>query len=146
MGSNGHLSGKEVFSCRVFDIHGFVYSRYTESVGNSRQCRVLRLHEYHYVWAPLRLVSVPATHVNISVSFALQGEQFQFVKPVVVTLRYAMSNRTVSGAYQVMAVLRRVTFLIGIPWFDVKNLYLCGICGTGCSRLSKRLLVIRYFV
>ena len=89
---------------------------------------------------------MPATHVNISVSFALQGEQFQFVKPMVVTLRYAMSNRTFSGAYQVMAVLHRVTFLIGIPWFDVKKLYSCGICGTGCLRLSKRLLGIRYFV
>ena len=89
---------------------------------------------------------MPATPVSISVSFVLQGEQFLCIKPASVTLRYAMSNRTVSGAYQVMAVLRRVTFLIGIPWFDVKNLYSCGICGTGCLRLCRRLLGIRYFV
>ena len=88
-----------------------------------------------------------ATPVNISVSFVLQGEQFLCIKPAfIVTLSYAMSNQTFSGAYQVMAVLHRVAFPIGIPWFDVKKLYSCGICGTGCLRLSKRLLGIRYFV
>ncbi len=89
---------------------------------------------------------MPATTVNVSLSFVLQGEQFLCIKPVIVSLRYAVSNGTFSGASQVMAILHRVTFLIGIPWFDVKNLYFCGICGTGCSRLSKRLFGIRYFV
>ena len=123
-----------------------MYSRYTESVGNSRQSRVLRLHEYHYVWALLRLVSVPATHVNIFVSFALQSEQFQFVKPVVVTLRYAMSNRTFSGVSHVMAILHRVTFLIRTLHVDVKKLHSGRICGTGCLLQSKKLFSARGYV
>ena len=123
-----------------------MYSRYTKSVGNARQSRVLRLHEYHYVWALLRLVTVPTTHVNISVSFALPGEQFQFVKPVVVTLRYAMSNRTFSGVSHVMAILHRVTFLIRILRVDVKKLQSGWTCGTGCLPQSKKLFSIRRFV
>ena len=124
-----------------------MYSRYTELVGSSRQSsRVLRLHEHHYVWALLRLVSVPATHVNISVSFALPHEQFQFVKPVVVTLRYARSNRTFSGVSHVMAVLHRVTFLIRILRVDVKKLQSGRTCGTGCLPQSKKLFSVRRFV
>ena len=123
-----------------------MYSRYTKSAGNSRQNRVLRLHEYHYVWALLRLVSVPATHVNISVSFALQGEQFQFVKPVVVTLRYAMSNRTFSGVSHLIAILHRETFLIRIHCVDVKKLQSGRTCGTGCLPQSKKLFSVRRFV
>ena len=115
-------------------------------MGNSRQSRVFRLHEYHHVWALLSLVSVPATHVNISVSFALQGEQFQFVKPVVVTLRYAMSNRTFSGVSHVMAILHRVTFLIRILRVDVKKLHSGRTCGTGCLVQSKKLFSVRRFL
>ena len=123
-----------------------MYSRYTKSAGNSRQNRVLRLHEYHYVWALLRLVTVPDTHVNISVSFALPGEQFQFVKPVVVTLRYALSNRTFSGGSHVIAILHRVTFLIRTLRVDVKKLHSGRICGTGCLLQSKNLFSVRRFV
>ena len=123
-----------------------MYSRYTKSAGNSRQNRVLRLHEYHYVWVLLRFVSAPATHVNISVSVALRGEQFQFVKPVVVTLRYAMSNRSFSGVRHVMAVLHRVTFLIRILRVDVKKLQSGRTCGTGCLLQSKKLFSVRRFV
>ena len=123
-----------------------MYSRYTKSVGNSRQSRVLHLHEYHSVWALLRLVSVPATHVNISVSFALQSEQFQFVKPVVVTLRYAMSNRTLSRVSHAMAVLHRVIFLIRTLRVDVKKVHSGRTCGTGYLLQSKKLFSVRRFV
>ena len=84
---------------------------------------------------------MPATHVNISVSFALQGEQIQFVKPVVVTLRYAMSNRTFSGVSHVMAILHRVTFLIRILRVDVKNYNQEGLAGPGVYSNPKNFSV-----